>query len=244
MQSRVDVPSFGFASSGGASSSSSPNRFVADRHPGQPLSAEEAQREASRVLAWTEQQRSLPAAPWPNAMPGSPDCRVCGWGTEAGPVSPGTLADGISEEDWDPWAAILRNGGKEFCAVPAATLDRLRAVGEAQLAEIEQLRIELANAPEVQVEAESIEAKVRELEIACTVAENELELRRQEAAELQDEAARLRPMYEAKEREAQEARERVAKLESWLAPVAPHDVVGPSQLSQPVAPVVYRAGLR
>mmetsp|Transcript_150241 Transcript_150241/g.273557 ORF Transcript_150241/g.273557 Transcript_150241/m.273557 type:complete len:306 (+) Transcript_150241:130-1047(+) len=125
-------------------------------------------------------------------------------------------ADGVGGED--PWAAILAAGSEEFCVVPAVTLERLRAVGEAQLAEIEALRAEIAKCPEVKEETRRLELQLEELEVARVCAENELELRRLEAGKLGQEASVLRQQRDALVGQVKEAKARVEQLEKWLEP--------------------------
>lgn len=125
-------------------------------------------------------------------------------------------ADGAGGED--PWAAILSAGSEEFCVVPAVTLERLRAVGEAQLAEIEALRAEISKCPEVKEETRRLEMQLEELEVTRITAENELELRRLEAGKLGQEASVLRQQRDALVGQVKEAKARVEQLEKWLEP--------------------------
>lgn len=132
--------------------------------------------------------------------------------------SSSVLLNGDSAGGDDPWAVILAAGTEEFCVVPAVTLERLRAVGEAQLAEIEALRAEIGRCPEVKEETLRLESQLEELEVGRVCAENELELRRLEAGKLAQEASHLRQQRDALVGQVREAKARVEQLEKWLEP--------------------------
>lgn len=163
-------------------------------------------------------------------QPGAAPSPSGGYPVEFPPWGPANssreLLNGDPSSD-DPWSAILSAGTEEFCVVPAVTLERLRAVGEAQLAEIEALRAEISRSPEVKDETIRLESTLEELEVGRVCAENELELRRLEAGKLAQEASHLRQQRDALVGQVREAKARVEQLEQWLEPSR-----GPPQASR------------
>lgn len=125
------------------------------------------------------------------------------------------LADAGGE---DPWGDILANSSGDVCLVPAAELERLRRIGEAQLEEIMELRRLLAGEAEDEEEMNAIEARIEEMEIQRVVAANEVYLRRQEADALAEEVERLRARRDGLIEEAADVTRRTMLLERWLDP--------------------------
>eukprot|EP00929_Paragymnodinium_shiwhaense_P064956 TRINITY_DN32615_c0_g1_i1.p3 TRINITY_DN32615_c0_g1~~TRINITY_DN32615_c0_g1_i1.p3 ORF type:complete len:197 (+),score=75.30 TRINITY_DN32615_c0_g1_i1:850-1440(+) len=123
----------------------------------------------------------------------------------------------------DPWGELLAQSSGDFVYVPAATLERLRKIGESRMAEIAKLRKLVNDAPVVAKKTEELEAQLQEMEVARVVAENELELRRQEAAALQEEAAQLRRKRDKLADRAAEVQLRVEQLQRWLKPLGGDD---------------------
>jgi len=119
--------------------------------------------------------------------------------------------------DADPWGALLEaSDNSEFITIPAPLLQELRKVGEAQLREIEALRSELAAEPQLRADVERLERQLADVEASCLLAANEAELRRQEAEDLDLEAARLREQLKALEKQRNDLRLEAERIETWL----------------------------
>ena len=71
------------------------------------------------------------------------------------------------------WQQILASEKGGFCEVPVALMQRLRKDGSAQMAEIVELREQLAKLPDVEEEVAQMEAQLEELEATCLVNANE-----------------------------------------------------------------------
>lgn len=138
-------------------------------------------------------------------------------GSSPGRSSTGQPGRALSPLGDDPWAAILADGGEEFCTVPVEVLEKLREVSMAQLAEITALRQEVAKMPDFEEDAARMEKQLEEIELARATAESEYELRQREASGLAAEVARLRVERDRLAARVKEVNARVADLEKHAA---------------------------
>jgi len=161
-----------------------------------------------------------------------------GWG-------PGSQVPGASYVNWeslvdaggeDPWGKILAESEGGVCYVPAGVLEHLRRIGEAQLAEISELRRLVAEEPAAAREAMAIESRLGDAEASRLVAANEVELRKQEVAALGDEIARLTAQRDNLREQMAEVQNRSSQLERWLDPYrqTTSSASGPYKLNPPV----------
>ncbi|CAL1127191.1 unnamed protein product [Cladocopium goreaui] len=127
----------------------------------------------------------------------------------------------------DPWQDILnaRDAGG-FCEVPRSLLRQLRREGEAQLAEIAELRAQLARLPDLEDEVLQMEAELQELQSNCVVTANEIELRKLEAETLEKETDRLYNEKEERVKRLEMLNAQADEIEFWLD-AAGHAPVGP-----------------
>ncbi|CAJ1354491.1 unnamed protein product [Effrenium voratum] len=175
--------------------------------------APDLETEAARLLRWASEDA------W-GRRPGQPP--------EPEPDESYSAAVGSSYlggADSDPWQRLLRGEGA-FCEVPVALLERLRRQGEAQLAEIAELRGQLAQLPQVEEEIAAMEAELAELQSNCVVNANEIELRNLEAEALVGEAQRLEEEKQKRKERLEALTAQADEIEFWLD-AAGHAPVGP-----------------
>eukprot|EP00747_Dinoflagellata_sp_TGD_P052651 gnl/TRDRNA2_/TRDRNA2_148021_c1_seq1.p1 gnl/TRDRNA2_/TRDRNA2_148021_c1~~gnl/TRDRNA2_/TRDRNA2_148021_c1_seq1.p1 ORF type:complete len:236 (+),score=52.21 gnl/TRDRNA2_/TRDRNA2_148021_c1_seq1:36-743(+) len=178
--------------------------------PWPPPSAD-TQAEADRFLQWAEAEGwRLPGSSWGSAA------IAIGGGAQVVDSRPTGPIDTNSTGERDLWAQILSQGGSDFCSVPGVLLRQLHATAEAQLAEIEALWTEVEKTPQARADIQRLEEHLEDLQVAHVVAENEMELRRQESVSLTAEELRLQAEYDELAERLQEAKARSETLERWM----------------------------
>eukprot|EP00913_Durusdinium_trenchii_P030085 g28191.t1 len=158
--------------------------------------------EAKRLLQWANSDAAWRGPPPASSAAPNPSVAVRGASAAAGSSYLGGCED--------PFAELLAQSdgvASGFCEVPVMLLRRIRAEGQAQLAEIAELRAQLAKLPEVEEEVAEMEAELQELQTNCVVNANEIELRKMEAETLASEAVRLKD----------EKQQRMKRLEALTA---------------------------
>ncbi|CAE7529123.1 CTSE [Symbiodinium pilosum] len=125
----------------------------------------------------------------------------------------------------DPWEAILATGDENFVEVPTTLLERLRKAGEAQLAEIAELRAQMAQLPYVEDEIHRMEQELAELQTTIVVNANEIELRNMEAESMNLEADRLEATKAERKARLDSLTAQADEIEFWLD-AAGHAPVG------------------
>ncbi|CAE7247468.1 msrA [Symbiodinium sp. CCMP2592] len=184
--------------------------------------APDLEREASRLLRWAQEEA------WGSGQEASR-------GLQPNPASDAPLRPNPSPAQGssvfggpqeDPWEAILATGDENFVEVPTVLLERLRRAGEAQLAEIAELRGQLAQLPYVEDEIHQMEQELAELQTTIVVNTNEIELRNMEAESIGLEAARLEATKVERKARLESLNAQAGEIEFWLD-AAGHAPVGP-----------------
>mmetsp|Transcript_81323 Transcript_81323/g.226430 ORF Transcript_81323/g.226430 Transcript_81323/m.226430 type:complete len:141 (-) Transcript_81323:18-440(-) len=121
-----------------------------------------------------------------------------------------------SSANQDAWAAILAQSTGEYCYVPTVVLENLRRLSEERQREIRMLERLLAEAPDADAQDAELASRINELQASRVIAENEVELRRQDAVALEGEAAKLRATRDELLNKIGNAQSKVKKLERWL----------------------------
>eukprot|EP00435_Cladocopium_sp_Y103_P013808 s352_g3.t1 len=186
--------------------------------------------EAQRLLDWAQGDWAPATAGGGAVAASASPARRGGAMPSAGVAMPATsVAHGSSYLGGreDPWQDILnaRDAGG-FCEVPRSLLQKLRRDGEAQLAEIAELRAQLARLPDLEDEVLQMEAELQELQSNCVVTANEIELRKLEAETLEKETDRLYNEKEERVKRLEMLNAQADEIEFWLD-AAGHAPVGP-----------------
>ncbi|CAE7535185.1 unnamed protein product [Symbiodinium natans] len=146
----------------------------------------------------------------------------------------------LAAPEEDPWETILATGDENFVEaavlhfsatipfnpVPTVLLERLRRAGEAQLAEITELRAQLAQLPFVEDEIHQMEQELTELQTTIVVNANEIELRNMEAESLSRETERLEATKAERKDRLDMLTAQAGEIEFWLD-AAGHAPAGP-----------------